>query len=64
MADVIINDPTLSIFYEPHRIAAYEATLTHDGEIRLIPIDHEAVHEDAPLQIVVTTRDDDHAVQS
>ncbi len=64
MADVIINDPTLAAFYEPHRIAAFEATLTHDGEIRLIPIDREAVHEDAPLKIAVTMKEDDHAVQS
>lgn len=59
MVDVIINDPTLAAFYEPHRIAAYEATLTHDGEIRLIPIDHESIHEDAPLQIDVKGLDHD-----
>jgi hypothetical protein len=64
MADVIINDPTLAAFYEPHRIAAFEATLTHDGEIRLILIDRAAVHEDAPLKIDVTMKEDDHAVQS
>lgn len=59
MADVIINDPTLAAFYEPHKIAAYEATLTHDGEVRLIPIDRESIHEDAPLQIDVKGLDHD-----
>lgn len=61
MADVIINDPTLAAFYEPHKIAAYEATLTQDGEVRLIPIDHEVIHEDAPLRIDVkkAARDDE-----
>jgi hypothetical protein len=61
MGDIVVNDPTLADFYEPHRIAAFEATLTHDGEIRLIPLDHAAVHEDAPLKIDVTIKDDDHA---
>lgn len=64
MANLNVNDPTLAAFYEPHRIAAFEATLTHDGEVRLIPIDHESIHEDAPLKIDVTMKDDDHAVQS
>ena len=59
MADVIINDPTLAAFYEPHKIAAYEATLTQDGEVRLIPIDRESIHEDAPLQIDVKGLDHD-----
>lgn len=61
MTDVIVNDPTLASFYEPHKIAAFEATLTHDGEIRLIPLDCAAVHEDAPLKIDDTTKEDDHA---
>ena len=60
MADVIINDPTLAAFYEPpHRIVAVEATLTHDGEVLLIPIDRESIHEDAPLQIDVKGLDHD-----
>lgn len=62
MADVIINDPTLAAFYDPKpRMVAFEMTLTTDGEIRLIPIDHEAIQEEAPLQIDVTMKDDDHA---
>lgn len=63
MADLIVNDPTLAAFYEPHKIAAFGATLTHDGEVRLIPLDHESIHEEAPLHIAITIQEDDHAVQ-
>lgn len=63
MDEQLNTDPTLSVFHDC-RIAAYGATLTQDGEICLIPIDHVSIHEDAPLQIDGTIKDDDHALQS
>ncbi len=62
MTDVIINDPTLASFYDkqPRTIAAWSMILTDTGENRMERIARAAIHEDAPLLIDDTTKEDDH----
>lgn len=63
MADVIYDDynldPTLAAFHAPRTIAAWSAILTETGEVKFVRIERAIIHEDAPLLIDDTTRDDD-----
>jgi len=47
-----VSGPVYAEFYEREpRMIYYEQTLTHDGEIRLIRVEREGVHDEAPLQV-------------